>query len=414
MPDLNTTHKFYSTNNKKLLLKNASIITMRPSHPKLEIIKDGAIVIEDNLIKYIGPQAALDIHKKYDEIVDLAHKWVTPGLIDCHTHIIYGGNRAKEFEMRLEGASYEEISLAGGGINSTVMQTRKLNADALLLEALPRVDHLIREGVTTIEIKSGYGLEKDSELAMLRAAKKLAACRPINVATTCLAAHAIPPEYKDQADRYIDEVVLPTIKAAKNESLAQVIDGFCEKLAFTPAQIDKIFNYATNLGFKVKLHAEQLSNLGGAKLAASYNALSADHLEYLDEAGVKAMAMSGSVAVLLPGAFYAIQEKQLPPIDLLRKYQVKIALSTDSNPGTSPLTSLLLTMNMGATLFKLTVAECLKAVTYNAACALGVQDICGSLEMGKRADLAIWDIKEPAELVYRIGFNPLYARYFSG
>jgi len=333
----------------------------------------------------------------------------TPALIDCHTHLVFGGNRAREFEMRLQGATYEEIARAGGGIVSTVAQTRALSEDDLVAQALPRLDALIAEGVATVEIKSGYGLTIADEMKMLRAARKLGEARPVRVVTSWLAAHAVPAEYKDRADAYLDEVALPGLEAAHAQGLVDAVDGFCESIAFSPAQIERVFAKARALGLPIKLHAEQLSNLGGAKLAASFRALSADHLEYLEADGVAAMATHGTVAVLLPGAYYFLRETQAPPVALLRDAGVPIALATDCNPGSSPLTSPLLTMNMACTLFRLTPEEALAGFTRNAARALGLADV-GTIEPGKRADIAIWDVNEPAELAYRIGFNPLHKR----
>ncbi|MCT4610401.1 MAG: imidazolonepropionase [Pelagimonas sp.] len=375
-------------------------------------IADGdTLVLVAGKIDWIGAMA--DLPAVYDDVqrVDLEGRLVTPGLIDCHTHIVHGGNRAREFEMRLEGASYEEVSRAGGGIVSTVAATRDGDEDSLLQSALPRVDALIAEGVTTIEIKSGYGLDRETELRMLRVARRIAQVRPITVCTSFLGAHAVPKG--SDADHYIDEICIPALRAAHAEGLVDAVDGFCEGIAFTPAQIARVFDVAKQLGLPVKLHAEQLSNLGGAALAASYGALSADHIEYLDETGVRALAKSGSVAVLLPGAFYTLRETQSPPIDLLRQNGVPMALATDCNPGSSPLASLLLTMNMGATLFRMTPSECLAGVTAQAARALGLSDR-GEIRTGQRADLAIWDVADPAELTYRIGFNPLWKRVFAG
>ncbi|TAN05538.1 MAG: imidazolonepropionase, partial [Rhizobiaceae bacterium] len=342
------------------------------------------------------------------EIDDCGGRLVTPALIDCHTHLVFGGNRAKEFEMRLEGASYEEIARAGGGIVSTVTATRALSEDELVQAALPRLDALIAEGAGTIEIKSGYGLTVEDELKMLRAARRLGKERNIRVRTSYLAAHAVPAEYKGRPDAYIDEVVLPGLEAAHAEALVDAVDGFCEGIAFSPAQIARVFGRAKALGVPVKLHAEQLSNLGGAALAASYGALSADHLEYLEGPGVAAMAKAGTVAVLLPGAFYFLREKQAPPVEALRSAGVPIAIATDCNPGSSPLASLLLAMNMASTLFRLTPEEALAGVTRNAAEALGLADEIGTIAAGKRAELAVWDVRHPAELAYRIGFNPLH------
>jgi imidazolonepropionase len=397
------------------ILRNAHLATLVESAGGLGVIENAAVAIEGGRIAYAGPEQALPASLSAEsESIDLGRRWVTPGLVDCHTHIVHGGNRAREFEMRLEGRSYEEIARAGGGIVSSVKATNGLSVDGLVEAALPRLDTLLAEGVTTIEIKSGYGLSVEGELNMLRAARALAKKRPVRVVTSYLAAHATPVDYKGRNDDYITDVVLPGLEQAHAEGLADAVDGFCEGIAFSTAEIARVFDKAKALGIPVKLHAEQLSNLGGAKLAASYGALSADHLEYLDEDGVNAMAKSGTVAVLLPGAFYAIHEKQKPPVDLLRKAAVPIAVATDCNPGTSPLTSLLLTMNMSATLFGMTVEECIKGATREAARALGLLAETGTIEAGKSADLAVWDIESPAELVYRIGFNPLHARYFKG
>lgn len=381
----------------------------------LTVTEHAAIVIEDGLIRFAGEQDAVPQAFRTDfETIDLQGRWATPGLIDCHTHLVFGGNRAKEFEMRLNGASYQEIARAGGGIVSSVSATNALSVDELVAAALPRLDTLLSEGVTTVEIKSGYGLNIEAELNMLRAARAMENHRPVRVRTSYLAAHATPADYKGRNGAYITEVVLPGLKAAHEQGLVDAVDGFCEGIAFQPAEIARVFDLAKSLGLPVKLHAEQLSNLGGAKLAASYGALSADHLEYLDEGGAQALAKAGTVAVLLPGAFYALNEKQKPPVEALRNAGAHIAIATDCNPGTSPLTSLLLTMNMSATLFGLTVDECICGVTREAARALGALDQAGTLEAGKSADIAIWDIESPAELVYRIGFNPLHARIFKG
>ncbi|SFH22558.1 imidazolonepropionase [Sulfitobacter dubius] len=377
------------------------------------MIENAAIAIAGSQIAWVGPRVELPRAYRDQPTESLGHRLVTPGLIDCHTHIVHGGDRAREFEMRLEGASYEEIARAGGGIVSTVTATRAASEADLLADALRRVDVLIAEGVTGIEIKSGYGLDIDTELRMLRSARAVGHQRPIRVRTTFLGAHATPTEYAGRDDAYIDEVCIPALRAAHAEGLVDAVDGFCEGIAFQPAQIARVFDVARELGLPVKLHAEQLSNLGGAKLAASYGALSADHIEYLDADGVKAMAEAGTVAVILPGAFYTLRETQAPPIDLLRKHGVPMALATDINPGSSPLNSLLLTLNMGCTLFRMTPEEALRGATQHAARALGLDD-CAMIRPGLRADLAVWDIKHPAELAYRIGFNPLHSRIFGG
>ncbi|HFQ15978.1 MAG TPA: imidazolonepropionase, partial [Rhodobacteraceae bacterium] len=373
----------------------------------------GAIVTEADRIVWVG--AAGDLPGEYRPLDarDLGGRLVTPALIDCHTHIVFHGNRAQEFEMRLSGASYEEVARAGGGIVSTVRATRAASEAELLADALPRVDALISEGVALIEIKSGYGLERETELRMLRVARRIAKARPIDVRSTFLGAHALPPEYAGRADAYIDEVCIPTLRAAHDEGLVDAVDGFCEGIGFQPPQIRRVFEAARDMGLPVKLHAEQLSNLGGTALACEFGALSSDHLEYLDAAGVEAMAEAGTVAVLLPGAFYTLRETQAPPVDLLRRHGVAMAVATDCNPGSSPMTSLLLAMNMACTLFRLTPAEALAGTTRNAARALGLEGR-GTIAAGQRADLAIWDVSHPAELAYRIGFNPLHSRIFAG
>jgi imidazolonepropionase len=387
------------------LWTNARLLTMTPGRPVSA--ERGTIAARDGHIVHIGPDA-VDAART----IDCGGRLITPGLIDCHTHLVHAGNRATEFELRLEGASYEEIARAGGGIVSTMRQTREASEAELVEQALPRLDALIGEGVTTVEIKSGYGLDPGSERKMLRAARALGEQRPVRVATTFLGAHALPPEFAGRADAYIDAVCDDMLPALGG--LADAVDAFCEGIGFSPAQVERVFDAARNQGLPVKLHAEQLSNHHGAALAARCGALSADHLEHLDEVGVAAMAASGTVATLLPGAYYFTRETKLPPIDALRAAGVPIALATDSNPGTSPMTSLLLVMNMAATLFRMTVEECLLGVTRNAAAALGLSGEIGTLEIGKACDLAIWNVSEPAELVYRIGFNPLHARVFGG
>ena len=376
-------------------------------------IDNGVVAASGGRIVFAG--AADDAPTLAAEVtVDCAGRWITPGLIDCHTHLVYAGDRAHEFELRLRGASYEEIARAGGGIVSTMRATRAADVPALVAATLPRLDALIAEGVTTVEVKSGYGLDLDSELRILRAARALGEARSVRVLTTLLAAHALPPEYAGDADGYIDLVCERIIPGAARAGLADAVDAFCETIGFTPAQVTRVFEAARACGLPVKLHAEQLSNQHGAALAASYGALSADHLEWLDEAGVAAMAAAGSVATLLPGAFYFTRETKVPPVDALRRAGVGIALATDCNPGTSPLASPLLAMNMGATLFRLTVDECVRGFTVNAARALGLAHEVGTLEAGKACDLAIWDIERPAELVYHIGRNPLHARVYGG
>lgn len=381
-------------------------------------ITDGAdgsigesLVIEDGRIVYVGrsemlPDAYRDAPRK-----SVAGRLVTPGLIDCHTHLIYGGSRAREFEMRQAGASYEAIMTAGGGILSTVEATRQASDEELLEQALTRLDRMLACGVTTVEIKSGYGLDQETELRMLRLARRLGEIRPVSVVTSFLGAHACPEGMS--ADKYLTEVCLPTMEVAAAEGLIDAVDGFCETVGFAPAQIARVFDRAASLGLRVKLHAEQLSDQGGAVLAAEYKALSADHLEYLGAAGVTAMADAGMVAVLLPGAFYTLKETRKPPVAALRKAGVPMALATDCNPGSSPMTSLPLAMNMGATLFGLTPGECLDGVTVHAAQALGLADR-GRLVPGMRADLAVWDCDDPAELSYRMGDVPLSMRIYGG
>ncbi|UZW57448.1 imidazolonepropionase [Sphingobium sp. JS3065] len=391
--------------------KDARLATL--AGPGLGSIENGVVAASDGCIVYAGPEAdapAMDAA----QIILCQGRWITPGLIDCHTHIVHEGNRAVEWEMRLAGASYEDIARAGGGIVSTMNATRSASEEQLIETALPRVDALIAEGVTSIEIKSGYGLDLESEIRMLRAARRIGVERSVNIATTFLGAHSLPPEFAGNSDAYIDLICTEWLPEIASHGLADAVDAFCDGIGFSRAQTEKVFQAAARMGLPVKLHAEQLSNLHGAALAAEYGALSADHLEYLDDSGIAAMKAAGTVATLLPGAFYFTRESRLPPIGGLRDAAVPIALATDCNPGTSPLTSLLLTMNMGATLFHLTVEECIAGVTRNAARALGRLKDIGTLEAGKRCDLAIWDIESPAELVYRMGYNPLHARVWSG
>ena len=375
------------------------------------LINKAALAVKDGLIDWIGDSD--DIPAVYNDLpkTNMQKRLVTPALIDCHTHIVYGGNRAAEFEQRLNGASYEEIARSGGGIVSTVKDTRAASEKELIASALPRLDAFIAEGLGTIEIKSGYGLSIEDELKMLRVARTLETLRDVRIKTTYLGAHALPPEYKGKADDYIEEICLPALHQGHAEGLIDAVDAFCENIAFNAEQVMRVFNLARDLGLPVKIHAEQLSNQHGAQMAArDYNALSADHLEYLDAEGIAAMGEAGSVAVILPGAFYTLREKQTPPIEGLRAAGVDMALASDCNPGSSPLSSLLLTMNMGCTLFRMTPEEALAGVTRNAAKALGLANEIGTLEIGKRAELAIWDCAHPAELSYNIGFNPLHSR----
>jgi imidazolonepropionase len=395
--------------------RNARLVTLAPDKPGLGIVERGAVAIEDRRIAYAGPDADLPARwRGVAEEVDCEGRWITPGLIDCHTHLVHAGDRAHEFEMRLRGATYEEVARAGGGIVSSVKALRAASEDTLVRQTLPRLDALIAEGVTTVEVKSGYGLDLANERKSLRAARRLARERAVGIRTTFLGAHALPPEAIGDREGYIERLVSEMLPAIAAEGLADAVDGFCEAIAFSPEEIARVFGAAKALGLPVKLHADQLSNLHGAALAAQYGALSADHLEHSDEAGVAAMAKAGTVAVLLPGAFYFIRETQRPPIDLFRRHGVAMAVASDCNPGTSPLTSLLLTMNMAATLFRMDVEECIAGVTRDAARALGDLAETGTLEVGKWADLAIWDIERPAELVYRMGFNPLRARIWRG
>ena len=370
-------------------------------------IENAAVAIKDGKIAWVGPRAEMPA---FDALTTPVYKgqggWLTPGLVDCHTHIVYGGHRAREFELRLQGASYQEIAAAGGGIVSTVKATREADEETLYVSAKERLNALMREGVTTVEIKSGYGLDVDNELKMLRVARLLGEHHPVDVRTTFLGAHALPTEFKDDADGYIDLVCGEMLSRVADEGLADAVDAFCESVGFDIDQTRRVFEAAKARQLPVKLHAEQLSNLGGAKLAARFDALSVDHIEYLDEAGVEAIAKSGTVAVVLPGAFYFLRETQMPPLDLLRKHGVPMAIATDANPGSSPLCSLLLMLNMACTLFRMTPEEALAGVTRHAARALGLQDSVGTLETGKQADLVLWDIDHPAQLAYQYGVNP--------
>ena len=395
----------------RLLITNVSIARMDAKDSGYGLLCDGALLIDGDRIGWVGLAKDVDPSLRDTRQLDGNGCVLTPALIDCHTHIVHGGNRAREFEMRLEGASYEDISRAGGGIISTVTATREADEETLLAEALKRADALIAEGVGVIEIKSGYGLDLETELKMLRVARSIGGARPVRIATSFLGAHAVPRGM--DADDYIDTVCIPALEAAHGEGLVDAVDGFCEGIAFDTAQIARLFDKARQLELPVKLHAEQLSNIGGTRLAADFGALSADHIEYADEMDAVALATSGSVAVLLPGAFYTLHETQKPPIEAFRRHQVPMAVATDWNPGSSPLGSLRLAMNMACTLFGLTPAEALAGTTRNAARALGLDD-CGVIAPGMRADLALWEVKDPAELSYSFGVNALKARFFGG
>ena len=395
----------------RLLITNVSIARMDAKDSGYGLLCDGALLIDGDRIGWVGLAKDVDPSLRDTRQLDGNGCVLTPALIDCHTHIVHGGNRAREFEMRLEGASYEDISRAGGGIISTVTATREADEETLLAEALKRADALIAEGVGVIEIKSGYGLDLETELKMLRVARSIGGARPVRIATSFLGAHAVPRGM--DADDYIDTVCIPALEAAHGEGLVDAVDGFCEGIAFDTAQIARVFDKARQLELPVKLHAEQLSNIGGTRLAADFGALSADHIEYADEMDAVALATSGSVAVVLPGAFYTLHETQKPPIDAFRRHQVPMAVATDWNPGSSPLGSLRLAMNMACTLFGLTPAEALAGTTRNAARALGLDD-CGVIAPGMRADLALWEVKDPAELSCSFGVNTLKARFFGG
>jgi imidazolonepropionase len=393
-----------------ILLTNATLATMVQGYG---LIEAAAIVLDCETIAFAGPLA--DLPEAYKSLVahDLGSRLVTPALIDCHTHIVFAGDRAAEFEMRLNGASYEEVARAGGGILSTVRATRAASEADLLTLALARADQIIASGAAVIEVKSGYGLTVEDEVKMLRVARQIATHLAVRIKVTHLAAHAVPPEYTGRSGAYIDEIAIPSLRQAAAEGLIDAVDAFCEGIAFSPAEVDRLFHEARALGLPVKLHAEQLSDLKGGVLAAGHGALSVDHLEYLGQDGVEAIAASGSVAVILPGAFYTLRERQIPPIAALRAAGVPMAVATDANPGSSPMTSLTLAMNMACTLFRMTPLEALQGTTIHAARALGLQD-CGVIEPGKRADLCIWDARHPAELSYRIGATPLHARIFGG
>lgn len=384
----------------KTLWQHCHVATM--ANGKYSIIEDAAMVTAGSLIEWVGPRSQAPT-ADYAQVHDLQGAWVTPGLIDCHTHAVFGGNRSGEFEQRLEGVSYAEIAAKGGGIASTVRATRAASEDELFLSAEKRLRSLLRDGVTTVEIKSGYGLDLANERKMLRVARRLGDALPVSVRATCLAAHALPPEYKDRADDYIEHICTQMLPALAAEGLVDAVDAFCEYLAFSPEQVERVFKVAQQLGLPVKLHAEQLSSLHGSSLAARYQALSADHLEFMTEEDAIAMAAAGTVAVLLPGAFYFLRETQLPPMETLRKHGVKIAIASDLNPGTSPALSVRLMLNMACTLFRMTPEEALAGATQHAATALGLGDTHGSLEVGKVADFVAWQIDRPADLAYWLG-----------
>ena len=384
----------------KTLWQHCHVATM--ANGKYSIIEDAAMVTAGSLIEWVGPRSQAPT-ADYAQVHDLQGAWVTPGLIDCHTHTVFGGNRSGEFEQRLEGVSYAEIAAKGGGIASTVRATRAATEDELFASAEKRLRSLLRDGVTTVEIKSGYGLDLANERKMLRVVRRLGEALPVSVRATCLAAHALPPEYKDRADDYIEHICSQMLPALAVEGLVDAVDAFCEYLAFSPEQVERVFKVAQQLGLPVKLHAEQLSSLHGSSLAARYHALSADHLEFMTEEDAIAMAAAGTVAVLLPGAFYFLRETQLPPMDALRKHGVKIAIASDLNPGTSPALSVRLMLNMACTLFRMTPEEALAGATQHAATALRLDDTHGSLEVGKVADFVAWQIDRPADLAYWLG-----------
>ena len=390
-----------------MLLTNLTAATMRDGYG---LIEDAAILIEGGRIAWVGPRAEAP---SGHDTTDCEGRLATPGLIDCHTHIVYGGSRAHEFEQRLTGVSYADIAKAGGGIAATVRMTRAESEADLAASALRRLEALLAEGVTTIEVKSGYGLDRDTEMKMLKVARELSQWRPVDVVTTYLGAHALPPEFKDNRAGYLDLVCNDVMPAVAQVNLADAVDAFCEGIAFSVEETRRVFEVAKTLGLAVKLHAEQLSNLGGSAMAAQFGALSVDHIEYLDQAGVDAIAASGTVAVLLPGAFYYLREKQAPPVAALRKAGVPMAVATDLNPGTSPVHSILTAMNMACVLFGLTPEEALKGVTDNAAKALGLYDR-GLLTPGMRADIAMWNTARPGDLAYPLGFNPLAAVIHNG
>ncbi|WP_287830401.1 imidazolonepropionase [Idiomarina sp.] len=394
-------------------IENIQLVTLDAELSDYGLIEDAIVIVNGTHIEWAGP--AFDAPSTPTaEVIDGQGGLMTPGLVDCHTHLIWAGSRANEFAQRLHGATYAEIAQAGGGIAATVRATREASYDELLQLALKRAKALIAQGVTTLEIKSGYGLDLETERKQLQVARAVGEQLPVRVKTTLLAAHAIPPEFKNNADGYIDEIVERILPTLADEGLVDAVDAFCESIGFSPAQTQRVFEAAQSLGLPVKLHAEQITNQQGAQLAAQFEALSADHLEQLDEAGVQAMAASGTVAVLLPGAFYFLRDDQVPPIELLRKHRVPMAIATDANPGSSPIHNLQLMLQMAATFFKLTPEECLRGVTVNAAKALGMYGQVGEIKAGMKADLALWDIQDAAELTYQFGVNPLIKRWYDG
>ena len=394
--------------------ENARLATLQAGQDaNYGLIEDGALVVEGERLAWVGMRSEMPSHYRHGAVLhDAHHALITPGLIDCHTHMVYGGHRANEFELRLNGASYEDIARAGGGIKSTVQATRLATEAQLFEAATKRLTNLLKEGVTTLEVKSGYGLSLAQEAKCLRVARQLAQHHPVQIKNTFLGAHAVPPEFQDKADAYIDSVVA-MIEPLKAEGLIDAVDAFCDRIGFTYSQTEKVFKEAQRLNLPVKLHAEQLTDSHGASLAAKYGALSCDHLEWLSEEGAVAMAKAGSVAVLLPGAFYFLRETKLPPIELLRLHQVSMAISTDSNPGSSPCTSILLMLNMACTFMRLTPQEALAGVTRIAAQALGLKDR-GTLSAAQRADFVLWDVKHPAELAYAFGSNPCLSTVWGG
>ena len=394
-------------------IENIQLVTLDAELSDYGLIEDAIVIVNGTHIEWAGP--AFDAPSTPTaEVIDGQGGLMTPGLVDCHTHLIWAGSRANEFAQRLHGATYAEIAQAGGGIAATVRATREASYDELLQLALKRAKALIAQGVTTLEIKSGYGLDLETERKQLQVARAVGEQLPVRVKTTLLAAHAIPPEFKNNADGYIDEIVERILPTLADEGLVDAVDAFCESIGFSPAQTQRVFEAAQSLGLPVKLHAEQITNQQGAQLAAQFEALSADHLEQLDEEGVQAMAASGTVAVLLPGAFYFLRDDQVPPIELLRKHRVPMAIATDANPGSSPIHNLQLMLQMAATFFKLTPEECLRGVTVNAAKALGMHGQVGEVKAGMKADLALWDIQDAAELTYQFGVNPLIKRWYDG